>query len=292
MKQTYIFNKDSNREYLFFIAIIPLILYGIYKNAFLLVNNNYLSAFNGYKIILYPIILPLAGYIISLIFKKKKLELIMYGLLLALSSPFSINMFLYITVVILSMIIYVFIPNKYRINEPAFIIFIFIIINHFTKTPFLYNPMELGNDYKFTLFDLFYGRGASFLFTSSIFWALISYLLLIQIRTYKKDIFLVTIGMFSAFFLLYMLINHNYVSLLKLYLNGTTFFTFIFLAPINESSPTIKTETIIYSFLIALLSFIFVIIFKYQSGAIIAVLLASIVYRIYNIIRQKMFLKQ
>lgn len=292
MKQTYIFNKDSNREYLFFIAIIPLILYGIYKNAFLLVNNNYLSAFNGYKIILYPIILPLAGYIISLIFKKKKLELIMYGLLLALSSPFSINMFLYITVVILSMIIYVFIPNKYRINEPAFIIFIFIIINHFTKVPFLYNPMELGNDYKFTLFDLFYGRGASFLFTSSIFWALISYLLLIQIRTYKKDIFLVTIGMFSAFFLLYMLINHNYVSLLKLYLNGTTFFTFIFLAPINESSPTIKSETIIYSFLIALLSFIFVIIFKYQSGAIIAVLLASIVYRIYNIIRQKMFLKQ
>ena len=292
MKQTYIFNKDSNREYLFFIAIIPLILYGIYKNAFLLVNNNYLSAFNGYKIILYPIILPLAGYIISLIFKKKKLELIMYGLLLALSSPFSINMFLYITVVILSMIIYVFIPNKYRINEPAFIIFIFIIINHFTKTPFLYNPMELGNDYKFTLFDLFYGRGASFLFTSSIFWALISYILLLQIRTYKKDIFLVTIGMFSLFFLLYILINHNYVNLFKLYLNGTTFFAFIFLAPINESSPTIKTETFIYSFLIALLSFIFVIIFKYQSGAIIAVLLSSIVYRIYSIIRQKMFLKQ
>lgn len=290
MKQTYIFNKESNREYLFFIAIIPLFLYGIYKNAYLLVNNNFLSAFDGYKIIFYPIILVFLGYIISCVFKKKRFELMMYGALLGLASPFNINMFLYVFIVLLSMIGYIFIPNKYRINEVALLIFVFIVINHFTKTPILYNPMELGNEYKFTLFDLFYGRGASFLFTSSIFWMLIAYILLIQIKVYKKDIFLISIGSYTALFLIYMIINHDYTNLLKLYLNGTTFFSFMFLAPINESSPSIKYEIVLYSILTAILSFVFVFIFKYQSGAVIAVLITSIIYRIYNIFRQKKFL--
>lgn len=292
MKQTFIFNKESNREYLFFIALIPLFLYGIYKNAYLLVSNNYISALNGYKIILYPLVLTLIGYIISLIFKRKKYELMMYGALLGLASPFNINMYIYITVVVISMIGYIFIPNKYRINEVALMIFIFIVINHFTNTTILYNPMEISNQYKFTLFDLFYGRGASFLFTSSIFWMLISYLLLIQIRIYKKNIFLTTIIFYSLIFLIYMFINKDYTNLLKLFLNGTTFFSFMFIAPINESSPSIDYEARIYSFVVAMLSFIFVFIFKYQSGAVIAVLISSIIYRIYNIIRQKMFLNR
>jgi len=292
MKQTYVFNKESNREYLFFIALIPLFIYGLYKNAYLLVSNNYVSAFDGYKIILYPLVLTFFGYILSVIFKKKRYELMMYGALLGFASPFNINIFIYLFVTGISMIAYVFIPNKYRINEAALMIFIFIVINHFTKTTILYNPMEIGNQYKFTLFDLFYGRGASFLFTSSIFWMLIAYLLLIQIKTYKKEIFITSIAAYSLLFLLYMFINHDYTNLLKLYLNGTTFFSFMFIAPINESSPSINYEIRIYSIIIAIVSFIFVFIFKYLSGAIIAVLITSIIFRVYSIIRQKMFLNR
>ena len=71
MNQNYIFSKDNNREYLLFIAIIPLYLYGIYKNGYLLYANKYINLFGIFKVVLYPLISALIGYLFGYIFKCK-----------------------------------------------------------------------------------------------------------------------------------------------------------------------------------------------------------------------------
>ena len=143
--------------------------------------------------------------------------------------------------------------------------------------------------YHFTLLDLFFGRGPSFLFTSSVFWIIIAYFVLTNVKTYKKSIFPVATAVFSLLSIIYMMVTKEYMYSIKLYLNGTTFFGFVFLATINESSPSTNIETLIYSIFIAICSFVFVFILKAHSGCIIAILIASIIYRVYYLIRQKLF---
>ncbi len=291
MNQTYIFSKETRNENLFYLAVAPLFIYGIYKNGYLLYTNKYINLFEVFKVAMYPLISILIGYLIGLIFKNKKSELLKFGVLAGLVAPFDFNMIAYFSICIGMMFVVALVPNHLKINNIAFLCTILIILNKIFNNSIIFNPMEITNMYKFTLFDLFFGRGASFLYTSSVFWLLISYVILSFIKTYKKNIFIISSITFIVFSFIYMFITKSYLNNLILLLNGTSFFSFIFIAPINESSPSISNEITIYSILVGLISFILVFIFKVYTGAIITVFALSIIYRIYNIIRQKIFLK-
>jgi len=291
MNQTYIFSKETRNENLFYLAVAPLFIYGIYKNGYLLYTNKYINLFEVFKVAMYPLISILIGYLIGLIFKNKKSELLKFGVLAGLVAPFDFNMIAYFSICIGMMFVVALVPNHLKINNIAFLCTILIILNKVFNNSIIFNPMEITNMYKFTLFDLFFGRGASFLYTSSVFWLLISYVILSFIKTYKKNIFIISSITFIVFSFIYMFITKTYLNNLILLLNGTSFFSFIFIAPINESSPSISSEITIYSILVGLISFILVFIFKVYTGAIITVFALSIIYRIYNIIRQKIFLK-
>ena len=141
-----------------------------------------------------------------------------------------------------------------------------------------------------SLFDLFFGRGASFIYTSSIFWVLISYIILSFIKTYKKNIPIYEITTYLICFVIYVIFKNEFTNNAITLLNGITFFSFIFLSPINESSPSVNLEMIVYSIFTGVLAFIFVFICHAFSGAVISVLISSVLYRIYDIIRQKRFL--
>lgn len=291
MNQTYIFSKDTRNENLFYLAVAPLFIYGIYKNGYLLYTNKYINLFEVFKVAMYPLISILIGYLIGLIFRNKKSELLKFGVLAGLVAPFDFNMIAYFSICIGMMFVVALVPNHLKINNIALLCTILIILNKIFNNSIIFNPMEITNMYKFTLFDLFFGRGASFLYTSSVFWLLISYVILSFIKTYKKNIFIISSITFIVLSFIYMFITKTYLNNLILLLNGTSFFSFIFIAPINESSPSISNEITIYSILVGLISFILVFIFKVYTGAIITVFALSIIYRIYNIIRQKIFLK-
>ena len=292
MNKTFIFSKEHNYEKLLIFSIIPLVLYGLYKNAYLLVSNNYLSSFDGYKIILYPIISLLITFIFTKVFKKKKREMIYFGIAASLAAPFKMNMIIFFLIFTLFMYLVYIIPNKYKINLVALFIILLVVLCHFLNSSLIFNSMELTDNYKFTLLDLFFGRGASFLFTSSIFYLLISYFILSFVKTYKKNVFLISSFVFILFAIGYMIINKNYTESFKILFNGTTFYSFIFLAPLSDSSPSINIELTIYSVLVGLLSFILVFLFNIYTGSVLSVLILSIIYRIYTIIRQKIFLEK
>ena len=292
MNKNFIFIKRNNDLVLYYLSFIPLVIYGLYKNGFLLVENNFTSFIDAYKIILYPIICCLIGVVFSLVFKNRRREVICFTVLMGMLAPYNFNMYLYFLIVFLGSFMAAFIPNKYKINEVALVVTILIIFNNFSKNFNVFNPMELSNTYNYSLLDLFFGRGASYLFTSSVFFILISYIILSFVKTYKKEIPIITMSVFVLLAIIYMIITGNYLNNIKLLLSGTTFFSFVYLATVNESSPSTKLITYIYASLVGMLSFIFIYIFEYTSGSISAVLIISIIYRIYVIIRQKKLLKQ
>ena len=291
MNKNFIFIKNNNQTILYYLSFIPLIIYGLYKNGYLLVTNKYLSSFDAYKIILYPLVCTLIGIIFSLVFKKRQKEVITYALLMGVAAPYNFNMYLYFLLVFSFMFVVSFVPNKYKVNEVAFLITIFIALNYFSKSYSIFNPMEITNKYSYTLVDLFFGRGASYLFTSSIFYMIFSYFILSFIKTYKRSIPVIASSVFIILVITYMLITKTYLNNIKLLLNGTTIFSFTYLATINESSPSTKYIMYIYAALIGILSFITIYLFDIYTGSIISVFIISVIYRIYEIIRQNKFLK-
>ncbi|MBR5662735.1 MAG: RnfABCDGE type electron transport complex subunit D [Bacilli bacterium] len=291
MNKTYIFSKENNKENLFYLAVLPLILYGLYKNGYLLISNKYITKAMLIKVILYPLISTLIGYIFGKIFKKKEYNLLTFGILAGLTAPYNFNIIAYFSIVIGMMFLVMYVPNRLKLNEPALLISILILLNAIFNNSVLFNPMEVTSYYKYSLFDLFFGRGASFIYTSSIFWLLISYIVLSFIKVYKKNIFIYEVCTFLVCFLIYMFITKEFSTSAVTLFNGITFFSFIFLAPINEASPSINIEIIIYSIFNAILAFVLIFIFNIFTGAVIATLISSILYRIYDIIRQKRLLK-
>ena len=290
MNKTYLFSKENNRENLFYIAVLPLILYGLYKNGYLLISNNYISTNSLIKVILYPFLSCLIAFVLGLIFKRKQKELMFFGIVAGLTAPYNFNLIAYFSIVIGMMFLVMYVPNKLKINESALLITILIVLNAIYNNSVIFNPMEVSNMYKFSLLDLFFGRGVSFIYTSSIFWLLISYIILSFTKIYKKNIVIYEIFTYLLCFLVYIIITQKFIDNTVLFLNGITFFSFIFLSPNNVSSPSINIEMIVYSIFTAILSFVLVFICKVFTGAVIAVLISSIIYRIYDIIRQKRIL--
>lgn len=290
MNKSYIFSKENNHENYFFLAVIPLLIYGLYKNGYLLISNHYITTRMLIKVIIYPLISILIAYLLGLIFKKNKKELLKFGIIAGLTAPYNFNMIAYFSIVIGVMFLLMYVPNRLKINEPALLITILIILNSIYNNSVIFNPMELTNQYKFSLFDLFFGRGVSFIYTSSIFWLLVSYLILTNIKTYKRNIFIYEFITYLICFFIYVICTKDFTSSAIIFLNGITFFSFIFLSPVNTSSPSINFEMKVYAIFTSLLSFILVFILKIFTGAVIAVLISSIIYRLYDIIRQKRFL--
>ena len=291
MNKNFIFIKDNNDSILYYLSFIPLIFYGLYKNGYLLFTNNYVSFFNAYKILLYPFLLLIIAIVFSFIFKRRKRYVIIYALIMGIASPYNTNLYLYLLIVTLFMFVIEFIPNKYKINEPAFLISTFIVVNHYSHSFSICNPMEVSNTYSYSLLDLFFGRGSSFMFTSSVFWLLISYFIMSFRKTYKKMIPVIETVIFTILVIIYSILTKDYLNNFSLLLNGTTFFSFIYLSTINESSPSTNKVNIIYCVLTSLLAFIFIYFLNIYTGAVLSVFVISLLYRLYEIIRQKLFLK-
>lgn len=292
MVQSYIFSKENKHENLFYLSIIPLIIYGVYKNCFLIVHNHFDKSSIYFNVLLYPLSSILIGLILGLIFKKRRKELINYGIIAGLTAPFSISFIYYLLIVFIVSLIVIFVPNKYRINENALVASIFILLNISSNHLVVSNAMELSNKYKFSQLDIFFGRGPSFIFTSSIFLLLASYIILSFVKTYKKSIFVTTITTYVLLLIGYMFYKNDFKSVFDSFLNGTTFFSFIYLASHNESSPSVQKEIYIYGILIGVITFVLCNLFDILAGSVLAVLITSVIYRIYNIFRQKMFLRR
>ena len=281
MNKVYINTKMTIDKYIlrYIYGLIPLILYGIYKNGILLFNLDLINFLDIFKII-YLLIISIIIYIIyCLIFKKKiKINLeILNILIIPLFMPTSINLLIYTTTLFIGLIINHYLSKVLKYNNTAFmILFILLFLVIFNNYNYL-NIAEATKNYSFSSLDLLFGRNTAGIASSSIIIGLLLIIYFSIFTIYKKEITLSSI--ISFILLIGILNNFNIINIL----NGNAILSFILIAPDMLSTPIKRNEKIIYGIIIGLLSAIFTQYIDIYCGSIIAIILISI---IYNLIRK------
>ena len=145
----------------YLLCLIPLILYGIYKNGILLYTRDLISFLSIFKII-YLLIISLLIYILVdiLIFKKKEIWTLdlLFLMIIPLFMPQNINLFVYGISLFISFLISNVLERKIKFNKMAFcklfIILVLVVINNYTYL----NPAENLNIYSLNYWDLLWCR--------------------------------------------------------------------------------------------------------------------------------------
>lgn len=278
MNRIYINSKITIDKYIlrYIYGLIPLIIYGIYKNGILLYNLNLINFLEIFKI-LYLLIISLIIYTIyCLIFKKKiKLNLeVLNILIIPLFMPPSVNILIYTITLFIGLIINHYLSKVLKYNNTTFmILFILLFLIIFKNYNYL-NLAEATKSYSFSFLDLLFGRNTAGIASSSIIIGLLLIIYFSIFTIYKKEI---TLSSIISFILLIGLLNNfNIVNIL----NGNAILSLILIAPDMLSTPIKRNEKIIYGIIIGLLSAIFTQYVDNYCGSIIAILLISIIYKL------------
>ena len=278
MNRIYINSKITIDKYIlrYIYGLIPLIIYGIYKNGILLYNLNLINFLEIFKM-LYLLIISLIIYTIyCLIFKKKiKLNLeVLNILIIPLFVPPSVNILIYTITLFIGLIINHYLSKVLKYNNTTFmILFILLFLIIFKNYNYL-NLAEATKSYSFSFLDLLFGRNTAGIASSSIIIGLLLIIYFSIFTIYKKEI---TLSSIISFILLIGLLNNfNIVNIL----NGNAILSLILIAPDMLSTPIKRNEKIIYGIIIGLLSAIFTQYIDNYCGSIIAILLISIIYKL------------
>ncbi len=79
----------------YYIALIPILLFGFYKNGIMLYQNNYVSFGDALIPLYFYFISAVVGFLVAFITKEKRSQIIFYALLISCSVSINTNMFLY-----------------------------------------------------------------------------------------------------------------------------------------------------------------------------------------------------
>lgn len=259
----------------YIIALIPLLLFSIYKNGISLYINDLVK----FKSILIPIYFYgaslLISYIISLIFKENKKENIVMSLIIA--STISINTSLILYPILLFVILYIikYLNKLYNLKINFISIsHILLLLSLFINSYSYLNIAEKLNKFNYNLFDVFLGFSSGGIGTTSLLCLIISLIILLTSKYYKKIIPIITSSIYFLITLFFIIITKN--SNYELIINGTVYFYFIFVAPEFYSTPYSKKGMIVYSIIIGVLTSILSLILNIYESASISILIVSI----------------
>ncbi len=242
------------------ILLIPLIIYGIFKNGYLIYEKGYINFYQIFK----PLYLVLIGIIIKFIIdliKDHKIKIdynLVYIILIGMIMPYNINLIIYSVSLLILYIITLFLEKYLKFNKVCFIYLIIILINFIFNEFTFQNILESRFTYSFTFFDLLVGRSIGSISTTSIFFSLLSFSYLTFSYYYKKDIplFINITYLFLSFIYLIITKDNSYL------LNSEVLFASIFIAPLPKYSPLRRINQIIYGISIGILTFIGAVLFN------------------------------
>ncbi len=284
-------NSIKKISLIYFISLIPLILYGFYKNGISLYIKGYVNVLGMLKPLLFIIIGLLCGILSNIIYEKinksnKNISDIifssfhmLYGVLIASVSSINTNLFLFSIVTFLVLFISKFIKNN-KINIVALAsLIIFFIMNIFHKFSFL-NVYEVSNHFNMNAIDYLFGKGSGGIFTTNIILLIISFIILYCSKVYKKNVSLFSIISFSILTIIYSIFKNDIGNIMNILFTNGIMFSFIFIATDTVSSCYTKNGQIIYGILVGLITFILYLIQPQLSsfgGIFIASILNSLI---------------
>lgn len=243
----------------YILCLIPLYIYGLYKNGILLYSREYISFVSIFKIIYLVLLSVIAYFLTNKILKKKvRFDLTFLSLfLIPLFVPRSINLLVYFVVMFLVLLFR-------RYYNVAFIIFILSLLGKFTTVA------DNVDVYAFSTWDLLWGRNIGGIGSTSIVLGVVIALVLAFINNYKYLISLSGIVCFAAFSILF-----KDCSFL---MNGNAILTILFIASLPDKSPVLKKYMVFYGALIGILGFLLMKVVNPYYGMVLGVAIISIIY--------------
>ena len=264
-------------------VLIQVVIFSWYKFGYLDYSKNLVSLVSSFKVWWLLLINIIITCFIQFIVKDKYPYYYYEIVLLTLLLPIRIPYFIDILVVLIYNILRKHL-NNYHFNSVAiFKLIITLILMVMGKNNYLSLYQEqVASIYKTS--DLVWGASIGSIGSTNLVVLILSYLLLCNVDIYKKDIPWYALIGYSLALGIYGVINNSIIDLIKLTLNSTVIFSFIFISTINISSPIGKKLKRIYGLLVGIISFIFLQINPYDA-AVIAVVISNLICNfIYEII--------
>ena len=281
--------QDLIKKY--YLALIPLIIFSIYKNGILLYTNDLINISKIFIPIYFYSISILIGFLISKILKDSSKENILICLIISCTISINTNLIIYPILLFVSLFIgkVIIAKSRLKFNLGSFARITLILALLLNSYSYL-NIAEKLNKFNYNYFDIFLGLGKGAIGATSILILIISLIILSTSRYYKKLITIVSSLTFIIINLIIILVtkNYNYLSIL---LNGINYFSFIFLASDLYTSPINKEGKIVYGLLIGLLTSILSYTGLVYEASFISIFFISLFIPLINKICNKKYLK-
>lgn len=280
-------NSIKRISYIYLLSLLPLILFGFYKNGIKLYLKDYVNILGMLKPLIFIIMGFCIGVLVNILYErlikknKDKLSDIIfssfhpiYGILIASIISINTNLILFSLVTFIVLFISKFIKNN-KINYVCLVsLIIFFIMNIFGKFSFL-NIYESSNNFNLNAIDYMFGRGSGGIFTTNILLLIISFIVMYYTKTYKKNIAIFSSITFIILAIIYLIIKNDIGNIMYMLFSNGILFSFIFIATEPISSSYTKKGKIIYGILVGILTFLLYLINPVLSS-LGAILIASI----------------
>lgn len=274
----------STRLYLMYaITIIPLFIFGFYKNGIDLYRKNYVDIILMFKpilILLMSVSGAFIGGILREYFTSKKITWKMFNktkgniieaMLVACILPIKSSPLIVFGV---TMLMSLFL-NKIKFNRIALLYLIIELINVLLKLNVFENAYEASTVLNYDGLDLFFGLGSGGIFSTSVVLILIGLFVLSFNKLYKKEMVYASLLTFLILGSVPFMIRGDYGGICPLIFGYNILFVLVFILPnLYSSSYTLKGQ-IVSGVLVGVLSVLLYKITPYTAG-VLAVLLVSV----------------
>lgn len=291
-KKNYL-HESKNKSSLiksYYIALIPLIIFSIYKNGILLYMNDLIHIKDIFIPIYFFAISVVVAIIISYINKEGYQENILFSLIIASTISINTNLIIYPILLFVGMFIVKYLQNRKVLNINILSVMHLLMVLAMLLQSYSYlNIAEKLDKFNYNLFDVFLGYNSGGLATTSLFCVIIGYIILFCNKYYKRNV-----AMFSCITYFITLLGAflitNRLDIINLMLSGNAYFAFVFIASDLYVTPYNTKGMMIYGTLIGITTGILSIIFNLPEISYIVILISSIFIPFINKITNKLYL--
>ena len=266
------------------IALIPLLIFGIYKNGIQLYDKGYVNVWGMIK----PVILismaicgSVAGTLLKNYRQKKIIDLesmnkckkgIIEALLLSFVLPIKSSPLILFVVTFLFNLF----KENTKINKVAIMYIVMQLLNVLLGLNTFSNPYEVNTTLNYDGIDLFLGFGTGGICSTPVVFIILGLIILCFNSLYKKDMVISAIITFLILGIVPRIITSHYGEIFPLIFGYNILYVFVFIFPNLYSSSYTTKGQILSGIIFAILTYFFVMITPYNA-AMLSVILVSLI---------------
>lgn len=275
--------RSLKKAYL--IAILLLWAFGFYKNGILLYQNDYISFLDLFIPIYFLGVSAGVSLLVAFLLKQDLFLYLIYGLILGASISINTNMILYPILLFVALFITSYIDQKRSIPVVP-LTRLLLVLAILVQTYSYLNVSEKIGAFNYDYFDLFLGYGVGGIASSSLLFVILAFFILLFNPFYKRMIPVMASFSFILGSALLFLITRD-SSYITTLLNGTVYFSFVFVATLFYNTPITKKGMISYGLCIGLVSALLSAFLPIYEVGFLSIFLFSLFPSIFDRILQK-----